>query len=411
MKPNGPMTGNVMHPYAVALPPSPISPFDRIAERPLMDIDPLFIQSQGSLQHTSSCDVDQLPYHAWNGHPTSLPAYDNLNSGWSQAGTVGAAGFAGNAPPSITCASHVQVPGAYSSAYALHSPAPSHTSFRMVNTCWMPPLGPPGNVCAGQQKSLAARIPQPREIARPASSPVPVTPGHPGATYETGALPKAATASFNTAHNISAAPPHRSPLQLTTFAGGLNSMPSAAGLLQDPVAPHEPVPGAATSGPPAAATPYIIPSPTSNDGIGEEEDPGAPADIRSGTTSPTLNNIPPSVKIDVVAEGSLESIRTGIPDEAAFVPNIFPLPTAYKHTDTATSPQHNITPPVIFNNGSAEVFEETRGTRGANLYEPDPPPPLDVPSPTGVPRALQAGRSGYSLGTWRPPPKTTSHPL
>ena len=91
-----------------------------------MEIEPLFIEPQGSLPHTSSCGVDHLSYHAWNGHPTSLPAYNNLTSEWSQAGIVGVAGFNGYAQPNITCATHVQVPDVYSSAYAPRSPAPSH---------------------------------------------------------------------------------------------------------------------------------------------------------------------------------------------------------------------------------------------------------------------------------------------
>ena len=101
---------------AVVLPPSSTSPFDRVAEWPEVEIEPLFVEPQGSLPHTSSCGVDHTSYHAWNGHPTSLPAYNNLTSEWSQAGIVGAAGFNGYAQPSITCATHVQVPDVYSSA-------------------------------------------------------------------------------------------------------------------------------------------------------------------------------------------------------------------------------------------------------------------------------------------------------
>jgi hypothetical protein len=134
-KHSDPMTGNVMRPDAVALPPSSARALDRIAERPEVETEPLFTEPQWSLPHTSSCGVDHLFHHAWNGHPTSLPAYNNLTSEWSQARNVGAAGYYGYAQPSITCDTHVQVQDVCSSAYARRSPHPSHTSFHMVNTC------------------------------------------------------------------------------------------------------------------------------------------------------------------------------------------------------------------------------------------------------------------------------------
>jgi len=310
-KPSDPMTGNVMRPDAVALPPSSTSAFDRIVERPEVKIEPLFTEPQGSLPHTSSCGVDHLFHNAWNGHPTSLPAYNNLTSEWNQAGIVGAAGYNGYAQPSITCDTHVQVHDVYSSAYAHRSPAPSNTSFHMVNPCWMPPLGPSGNVYQDQQWSHSARVPQPRKIARPLSRPELVAPGCPSAASETGALSEVATDSSNSAQSIGADLPHHSPQQLTTVAGGRNSRKRAPGLLQDPVAANAPAPRATTNGPSAVETPYIIPSPTIEssdmDGIGEEGYPGAPETIRSGTTTSTPHNIPALMKINVVAGQSLDA--------------------------------------------------------------------------------------------------------
>ena len=61
MKQYDPMTGIVMHPYAVAPPHNSTSPSERIAERHLVDIEQLFMQPQGSSPHTSIATPTTTP--------------------------------------------------------------------------------------------------------------------------------------------------------------------------------------------------------------------------------------------------------------------------------------------------------------------------------------------------------------